>query len=213
MTPLNNILYGQLDDDLAVDEPFNLHWEETGYDSQLLINNMGMSMWVIYANLVSSAFLAILACMQCLYCDCKCVQKIRASLQTRLLWNGCIRLFMELFMDLVLTAVLNVYTAEWQSEQTPITVRYSNVFSIVVLVLAVLVPLLLVCHFSRHWNKVQEKHFTSRYGTFVDGLDLGKAKDVKWSLLVVPILFLARRIAFIFSVFYLKKYLWTQILV
>lgn len=154
---MNGWLYGQQVEQVAVNEPYNGRWEETGFESQLFVFNMGFPMWVIYAHLAIVPISAIVLCFQKMirreWCD-RYVTRLRG----KLFWNSFIRLFMELYMDLALTAVLNVLTADWASPLK--AVKYSNAIAVSILVLAVVAPFLLVRHYILNWHRLQEPEFT-----------------------------------------------------
>lgn len=209
---LNGWLLGERDDLESVNEPYNEKWSETGFESQLVVENMGLPLWVIYFNLACFPLFALAICLHKSCNNVKCIAKCRRRLEARLVWNGCIRLFMQFYADMVISSLLNMLTADW--ENTSSVVKYSNALAVVFLALAAIVPVTLVYHFIKNWQRVREKEFIEKYGTFVDGLNLSKeANKTKCGLLNVPILFLLRRVAFTLSIFFLKKYLWTQLLV
>lgn len=176
---------------------------------------MGFAMWVIYFNIVfCMPLLAITTCLSALIRCGKlgaCINKFRAYLNSKLIWNGCIRLFMEVYMDTTLLAVLNAYTADWGNSS--LVVKYSNYLSVTFLALSAVAPLLLICHYRCRWREVKEKEFIERYGTFLDGLRVDKSDELRWGLLFVPISLLLRRALFVISIFHLQNNLWAQMLV
>ena len=127
-----------------------------------------------------------------------------------LFWNGFIRLFLEMFADMALTAALNVHTANWSHPSTK--VQYSNILAVIFLVILGTVPLVLLCFFKRKWHLIKDENFLATYGAFLDGTNQDNKRELKWTLLNVPMLFLIRRVAFILSVLYLAGYLWAQLL-
>ena len=83
-----------------------MHFEEYGYSTRFLVGNMGTAMWIIYAYL----FLGL----TCLLASC--IWKwLYYKLSAFLLWNGFIRLFMEVFQELALHSALNLHTIDWGS--------------------------------------------------------------------------------------------------
>ena len=85
-------------------------------------------------------------------------------------WNGQIRLFMELFIELGLLACLNMANADWE---TPFpSVMYSNNLALDFLIVTCLLPvvfLLFYCYRRANWSN---EDFQSRYGAFLDGTNL-----------------------------------------
>ena len=110
---------------------------------------MGLPLWVIYLNLAFAVILVILTFLLTICPCCNCLHTIRLKLKRKLIWNGLIRLFLEIYADMAMTAFLNLYTADWSTESS--VVLFSNVLSVVFLTLAVTVPIILICFFSKNW--------------------------------------------------------------
>jgi len=89
---------------------------------------LGFIYWVIFFNIAILLILCIILCLEKTIFRCKCFNKCRHKLQGKLIWNGLIRLYLETFADVSITAFLNTYTADW-SNRSPV-VMYSNVLAI-----------------------------------------------------------------------------------
>lgn len=172
---------------------------------------MGLLLWIFFLYVLLLVSLFILICLEkTIFCCCSCFQRLRLKVQQKLLWNTFIRLFMEMFADMAITAFLNVYTADWDSASS--VVRYSNMLAVIFLTILGLTPLLLICIYQSKWSQVHDEGFQATYGTFLEGTMLENKRDLKWVLLLLPIIFLVRRIAFIISVLFMSGYLWAQLL-
>lgn len=148
----------KLDEDDRVNQPFNASWEECGYESLLVITNMGLLLWVFFLYTLLLVAFAMLVCLEkTVCCCCECIMRLRLKLQQKLIWNTFIRLFLEMYADMAITAFLNVHTADWDSPSD--VVRYSNTLAVVFLAILCLVPLALICIHKSNWQLVQQEEF------------------------------------------------------
>ena len=119
-----------------------------------------------------------------------------------LFFNGPLRLFMETFLDLYLSSLLNVITADDETENP--SVEASNKAALAVFIaFSALVPLLGLLYFCKFAN-IDE---SSNYGALLDGTKSEGKEKSKW-LLLFPAFFFGRRIAFTLSVLLLHWFLW-----
>ena len=122
--------------------------------------------------------------------------------------NGFIRLFMETFFELALTALVSIHTADWGTSFPG--GRYSNGLSLISLFLLSMIPLCLTVFYCRSFKALTEVHFTKRYGAGLDGVNLVKKVSPK-SILAYPVTFFSRRILFVVSAVYFEDFIWAQI--
>ena len=89
--------------------------------------------------------------------------------------------------------------------------RYSNALTVISLVLLGLIPLILtVLHFKSFSIRKDTLSFMKRYTEFLVGTKF-KLENPSMSILVYPVLFVARRIIFALSAVYLVDFLWAQL--
>ena len=105
------------------------------YHSTLLIENMGQSLLII----------ALYALLVIVYVTTYCIKSVRMRLGALLLWNGLIRLMMELYLETALLSMHNVVNLEWFSD-SPLYIS-SNILAIVFLILVVVLPMYLIYFF------------------------------------------------------------------
>ena len=110
---------------------FNINFAANGMESTLFISNIGSRLLVIMAY--------ILAAFTCLVLYK--VKRVWNCLGPIIYWNGLIRLFLELYRDLALLSILNLYTAEWDSAYS--SVRFSNSLSATFFAIIMSVPIIL----------------------------------------------------------------------
>ena len=126
-----------------------------------------------------------------------------------LYFNGSIRFYMEVFLDVGLVASLNLHTVDWNSPFP--SIQASNYLSIVMIVLIVIWPLcaiLKACCRPRIWR---HRSFKDKFGTVLEGVSRRKLKAGERALLFASIMFYARRVAFIVSVLVFRQTLWSQL--
>ena len=75
----------------------------------------------------------------------KFLKNIVKFLGSMLIWNGLIRLYMELYQDLSQSSVLNMYTADWETNFT--WVKVSNYYGLAGFIIVTALPILLFIPF------------------------------------------------------------------
>lgn len=74
---------------------------------------------------------------------------------------------MEAYLDLVMSVAINLKYSDWQ---TPFpAVQYSNILSIVLLVLIVLLSLIILVNYFRHRKTWTEPEFQMKFNTLLEG--------------------------------------------
>ena len=81
-------------------------------DSKLFLVNMGFPLYIVLFNFVLLAIYLLLYLVN-RKLKLKCLDKILKYLASYLFWNGLIRLYMEFFIVMVFSSVLNMHTVDW----------------------------------------------------------------------------------------------------
>ena len=132
----------------------------------------------------------------------------KQKLEAYFFWNGLIRLFMEISFELILTAMLNVQTADWQTSIHE--VRYSTALSIISLALvAIVFPFLSVLYY-RNMGILSKKSFKKKYIAGIEGTKYETETPPK-SIVAYPTIFAVRRILFSVSVIYMNDSIVAQL--
>lgn len=105
------------------------------YTSDNLVQNMGLNLLIcaMYSALVSLHLLSTP--------NCCCGKKLRSKLANHLYWNGLIRFFMEIYLELVVLSMLNLPRLAW-SAGSAMQIS-SSVLACAFMALSVLVPVIL----------------------------------------------------------------------
>ena len=182
--------------------PFSHSMEECGYETTWMLGNSSFIVWTLALN--AALFLVYLFLSILCYKTGRCAS-LRSKLKGYFVFNGPLRLFMEIFLDLYLSSSLNVLTADNQTENPSILasnyLSYGvfGTFSILVLALPVL-----------YWRRFSNMGPDSTYGALLNGTRVDSERRSKW-ILLYPAIFFARRIALITSVLLIGNFLWIQL--
>ena len=125
-------------------EPYNLNFQECGYESQYFLENIGFPLYVMHGFIWLIIISLVLYLVNCI-CKYSLVSKIINRLGAFLYWNGLIRTYMELYQDLSLTAALNMHVVSWQSPFDWVIV--TNKYALTALVIVIALPILLFVPF------------------------------------------------------------------
>ena len=175
-------------------DAFNLNFEECGIESRFFLLTMGLPLYIM---LVHFALLVIYILLTLCNCILKspCLSKIINHLRRYLFWNGFLRLYMELYSGLALSAVLNMHT-NMDDKNSPFRWAeisiWASIVSIYFLALLPIIFVLFYCFKSNQWSDIA---FTNTYGSLLEGTRVDKR-----SSLVMPTVFVYRRLIFITSI-------------
>ena len=116
---------------------------------------------------------------------------------------------MELFFELLIISVLNLYTTTW--ETLFLAEQFSDYLSILSIVIVTIGPLILIIRTCVLPYNLTDQQFMDKYGSIFDGLHPRKIENKERLLLLWPILFFMRRVAFVILVILYKEFLWLQL--
>ena len=118
---------------------------------------------------------------------------------------------MEIFFDVILLASLNLQTVDWN---TPfLSEEISNYISILLISLVCIFTLVVLLIYFKSPSLWTNSKFMDRCGTMFDDLDTWKMMRGERALLIWPIMFCARRVAFVLLVLRFNQTLWVQLAV
>ena len=120
-------------------ESFTPSFEMVGIEATIILQNGGLIFYMIMINLFFGILHFLL--IPTIYLG-TCFQKLVAKLKNYLYFNGSIRFYMEVFLDMVLAASLNLHTVEWDSPFP--SVKISNYLSIALLALICILPFFVI---------------------------------------------------------------------
>ena len=112
-------------------EAYNVNMDSFGYQSPLVVPNVGTSMWILFFHL------ALLAIYGLTYKFKGC----RRRLGGYLLWNTLVRLLVEVYLEMFMLSALNLRTVDWSNPFN--FVKYCNIVSIFIVLTLIIAPLIL----------------------------------------------------------------------
>ena len=186
---------------LPEEPPYSLSFDQCGYGSTLLITNISIIIWIY-------AFHAALLVITLPIWLTSRLENFKAKFSSYFFWNGLIRLFMETFFELVLTAVLNMRMVDWLTPYP--AVNLSTALAMISLILVSVLSPFLVFLYWRNFSILAEDRFKSKYGAGLVGTNLVKKVQPR-SILAFPMIFFGRRVLFAVSAVLLKDCLWAQL--
>ena len=135
-------------------------------------------------------------------CNC-CKKKCSGTVQ----WNGSIRFVMEAFFDFLMLVSINLKHSDWQSPFT--AVQFSNVLSVILLIVTVLLGLLILGIYFKHRKSWTLPEFQQKFNTLLEGFII--TSKSKWQVVAMILLFMLKRVFFVVAVLCMDKVLPLQI--
>ena len=97
------------------EEAFSLSLETAGVEAKLFLQNIGPILYLIMLNILCGILYFLLLPARN---SASCISTVVTKMNKYLLFNGNIRFYMELFLDVGLLASLNMHTVKWSSPFT-----------------------------------------------------------------------------------------------
>lgn len=170
--------------------------------------NAGFLIWFLFANFALIVpFFVIWVCSK----KCTCCKKLETNMNNYLFCNGILRLLIQSFFEIFLLSSLNVYTVDTEAEDGDTIYSYWLAYAMCVLCIALLV--FLPCAYKRKEKKWTDPNFDARFGAYLTDVNVEYKGRTKWTVLFHPILFLFRRIVFVWSVLIMREYVVFQIFI
>ena len=187
------------------EDPFSINFQSAGYTSSLFLLN-GQEILSNFS--VHFCFIGLLL-LVCLIK--KCCPKIVAKVQHFLFWNGTIRLFIYVYLDMILFSLLNLHEKKRMEKLSMIkSIEISNWLSISCLTSGAFVPLtLLACYIKQRKNLQEDTGLIVKTGSFILGARLEKFG----SAVATPMLYFARSVILSLSLVYFQDKFWLQLLI
>ena len=92
------------------EEPYSLTLSRSGYETKYLLLGLGFAAYTLAIYL---AMVFVFVLLWPLSLCSKRVKKLTDKLKEKLFWNTLIRLFIELYLDVLVYAIVNVKTVDW----------------------------------------------------------------------------------------------------
>ena len=175
--------------DFDESEAFNYEFEQAGYESGYLAENMGTVF--VFAHFFA-LFYVITAIAYVLRNKSKRMNKFYVYLRHKLLWNAVIIFLMEGYIEIGLSSISLIKTWNWDPNGD-VNHKSNYVYAIIFLAIIVIFPVALVSLYYKHRKELDHKHFRHRFG----GPFAGLQKRHKYRLMFYVFQYLSRRLAFV----------------
>lgn len=186
-------------------DPFTVNFEMVGTESTLFLANIGLPLWM----LVAMPFLAFLsACVSRISTSNKCFDRVKQKLHAFLYSGGVSRMLIELFFDLFFLGLLNLHTAEWNTEFD--SVKASNYVSLAIITAICIIFSLLTLRFFRQPCGKRAENFIKLNPVLFEGKRVEK-NTKKWTLILASAAFFVQRMSVAMILVLAKDYLWVQV--
>jgi hypothetical protein len=94
------------------DHPLNVYFDQNGFQSLLIIKNLGSTLFFIIFYLIAWVMLLILKIASIFIEQVNYVVK---KLETTLMWNGTISMLMSQFTPMIISSLINLYGLKWDT--------------------------------------------------------------------------------------------------
>ena len=152
---------------LPEEDPLSLALQEQGFDSTLFVKTLGNIFYAIFGYVALSLLLGSMALIG------KKVQflhRVSSKVRKIIFWNGLIRFYIEIYMDVAVCAFLNLKTMTW-NDHLP-ALNFSNYFAILAVISLCVIPVGLIVFFAKRMNSWIDDDFQNKYGTLIEGANL-----------------------------------------
>ena len=181
--PLDDLL------DLEPTDPINENFEAVGFESIYLLNNMG-TLAIAYLIWIVATILTLVIWV--LSYNSNKTRAVYHVLRKKLFFNSIISLFLESYSLISVCCLINFSFISFETYG----IAFHSITCILFFTCMILMPILLVKHLLRFFERLDDKMMINRYGNLYDELDLRVGKIA----LVQPFFFLLRRLMLAFAI-------------
>ena len=185
--PINKML------DVPATEPYNDNFEELGFESRYMLNNMG-TLFFFYP-----AYPALMLIHWILNRFCNCTLrcgKFQRSLKHLIYYKLIITVIFESYAIVAVSVLIGLQILDFSSAGLVVQSSICIIFTIFIL----LMPVMMFRHVTHHFAWLADHKMKRRVGTLYDELDIRKGKKI----FIQPIFFLLRRLILAYTVVHMN---------
>ena len=112
--------------------------------------------------------------------------------------NAIVRLLFEAYFEISISVLIGLSDFEWSGPNFNSTVLYSNLFTIMLLLVLFAFSVLLMAFYLCRASSLDEKKFKAKIGDLYNGLVLSKSVYKRWKAVFYLFFFCIRRLIFAF---------------
>jgi len=180
-------------------------FDQLSYGSRYMSRNLG-SVYILF--IISFGILVLTFFFWMFSKCCGCSERAFKKLDGKFAWNFYIRLVLEASLELSFSCIINLkYGNVFKYPESPtIGSIFNFVVAIIFSVLVLASPLVILIAYNYHFLKLNVPEFEERYGAVYEGL-----KHCNRSVLLYPVIFVARRIIFGLVAVFFYDFVWLQL--
>lgn len=125
-----------------------------------------------------------------------------------LYWSLQIRFMIEVYMDVVLCALMNVESLDWSSSFE--AVQASNYLAVILTVVFCSLPIFFIYFYAKNVKRWNDEVFQLKYGTLLKGTNQS-IDEKQWIAIMVPTSYFLRRLAMCLSLVFWREIFWVQV--
>lgn len=182
-------------------EPLNINFEELGFESRYLLNNMGtmIFMFIIYPMLMIIQKIA----QKCKNI-CNCCRKTHHVLKSVLYYEILITMVFESYLMIIMSCFIAIPFVSFNSYGESI----QSLACICFLAIDLILPYIAICYAAKNFELLNTRRIRARFGALYQDLRLSNGIRVLYQ----PTFFLIRRIILALTVVVIKEMLILQLL-
>lgn len=189
--------------DVPDTEPVSDNFEELGFESKYMLNNMG-TMLIFY--LIYPVFMLAHWMTKRKLCRTQlCCKKFEESLKHFIYFKLIITVIFESFAIVAISCLIGLQVIDFGSAGLSV----QSLTCIFFLVLITVMPVLMLSHVNHHFARLNDQLIKKRVGSVYEELDIRKGKKI----LIQPMFFLLRRLVLGYAVVYMNDNFAGQIMV
>ena len=148
-------------------------------------------------------FLITSRCMKSI-CEPK---RLSNYLRLKLFWTVPLRYLIEGYIELLIVFFISILTTKWIDVNFDIII--SNVFSVFSIMVLLIYPAYVHFKYQSHYHLVDDPDFFDKYGDLYADYDLDRPTKGEVKLVLFsPVLFLLKRLVFVFICIFMQDVLW-----
>ena len=93
-------------------------------------------------------------------------------------WGALNTLAMEIFLDVGISATLNVHTMKWLENNPDLVI--TNIFAILCTIFIAVYPIWLLVFYCKKYDKWSDETFQKKFGSTLEGTKFKSEKSGRW---------------------------------
>ena len=191
---------------LPEQEPFTLNFVNAGYNSSFLLPNLG-SMLILIT--IHASFHLMHVGVYVISLFSKKAKGLNNRFSVYLYWNGTVKTYMEVFLDITLFSFLNVKELSWKHDIPG--VKACNTLAILTVIFSFALPVTFIVLLVMYHKKGGSSSLTFRKKMRSLTDDKDNRRDKRCPIITITFLYFASRLQLAIVLVYWQSFLWGQL--